>query len=327
MLTQMFEILGPIVIITAIGYLLGRSSVGLDTRALSSMVLLVATPALIFHTLTSLHVTPDTIRTMAGAALMCITLTGVMGLAILLSVGGPVRSFLPPLMLPNSGNMGLPLVLLAFGTEGLQLGVAYFFVVALVQHSVGLSIYAGSLRLSAILKQPLIYAVAAVLLVTWTGLPVPEIVLVTTELLGGMMVPAMLMLLGASLASLQVTDLRPALLVAFARLSLGVISALTVIFLLGLEGITAGVVFLLATMPTAIVNYIYAERFQHNPRQVAGSIVTSTIVTFVCLPMLVWTALGISESDDESARHSVLPVTSERQGVALEASWQIDKDR
>ncbi len=319
MLMQMIDILGPIVIITAIGYLMGRSSLGLDTKGLSAMVLLVATPALIFHTLTSLNVTPEVIRTMASAALLCIGLTGVMGLLVLISVGGPVRSFLPPLMLPNSGNMGLPLVLLAFGPEGLQLGVAYFFVVSLVQHSIGQSIYAGTLRLSTILKQPLIYSIAAVLLVTWTGLPVPKIVMVTTELLGGMMVPAMLMLLGASLATLQVTDLRPALMVAIGRLSLGVISALAVIYILGLDGLTAGVVFLLATMPTAVVNYIYAERYQHNPRQVAGAIVASTAVTFVCLPVVVWTALAISEGEggaERAARLSLAPAQAAEAGGA-----------
>lgn len=302
MLMQMFDVLAPIAIITAIGYWLGRSSVGLETRGLSSMVLLVATPALIFHTLTSLDVTPETIKLMSGTAVLCISVAGILALIVLLTFGGPVRSFLPPLMLPNSGNLGLPLVLLAFGPEGLKLGVAYFFVVSLVQHTIGLSIYAGSIQVSAVLRQPLIYSIAAVLLVLSTGIPVPDFVLVTTELLGGMMVPAMLMLLGASLATLQVTDLRPAVLIAVARLVVGIVSAFVVITVLDLKGMTAGVVFLLATMPTAMVNYIYAERYQHNPRQVAGSIVTSTVVTFVCLPVLVWTALGISQ-DDPGERH------------------------
>ncbi len=295
MLMQMIDILGPIIIITLIGYLMGRSSVGLETRTLSTVVILVATPALIFHTLTSLDVSPQTIRIMAGAALLCVLLSGLLGWAGIKCFGGPVRSFLPPLMLPNSGNMGLPLVVLAFGAEGLQLAVAYFFVVALVQHTVGLSIYAGTFQLRALLRQPLIYAVLAVMLVTWTGLPVPQIVLTTTEILSGLMIPAMLMLLGVSLATLQVTDLGPALLVALGRLILGCVSALLVIALLGLEGITAGTVFLLATMPTAIVSYVFAERFQHNARQVAGSVVVSTLLTFICLPGLLWMALEISD--------------------------------
>lgn len=297
MLMQMVDILGPIIAITLIGYLMGRSKVGLETRSLSTVVINVATPALIFHTLTSLRVTPETIETMAGAALLCVSISGLLGLVGLKLAHGSVRSFLPPLMLPNSGNMGLPLVVLAFGQEGLKLGVAYFFVVALMQYSLGLSIYAGTLRLSMLLRQPLIYSVAAVLLVTWTGLAVPKILLSTTEILGGMMIPAMLMLLGVSLATLEVSDLRPALMVAIGRLVLGLVSACLVIWVLDLRGVTAGTVFLLATMPTAIVSYVFAERYQHNARQVAGTVVVSTLLTLICLPGLVWLALAISNSD------------------------------
>ncbi|WP_341861280.1 AEC family transporter [Gymnodinialimonas sp. 57CJ19] len=219
-----------------------------------------------------------------------------MGLALLLLFKGAVRSYLPPLMLPNSGNLGLPLVFLAFGQEGLELGIAYFFVVALVQHCFGMSIYAGSLKLGVLMRQPLFYAVAAVLAVTWAGIEVPTIILTTTEMLGGMMIPAMLVLLGASLSRLQITYLRPALAFAFGRLTIGIASAALVIWLLDFSGAMAGTVFLLASMPTAIVNYIYAERYQHNPRRVAGSIVVSTVLTFLCLPAIVWAALAIAGS-------------------------------
>jgi predicted permease len=295
MLMQMVDILGPIALITLIGFLLGRFSTGLNTRSLSTVVITVATPALIFHTLTSLAVTPETIRTMAGAALLCVSVSGLLGWAGLKLFHGPVRSFLPPLMLPNSGNMGLPLVVLAFGDDGLRVAVAFFFVVSMVQHSVGLSIYAGSFRPAILLRQPLTYSVAAVLVVVWTGWPVPQIVTSTTEILSGMMIPAMLLLLGVSLATLKVSDLGPALLVAIGRLALGLISAVTVITALGLQGVTAGTVFLLATMPTAIVSYVFAERFQHDPQKVAGSVVVSTLLTFICLPGLVWMALEIAD--------------------------------
>ncbi len=291
---QMIEILATISIIVLIGFFMGRSSVGVETRSLSSIIILVATPSLIFHSLTSLHVQRDTLQIMSGAALACLAIAGILGFIVLRCAGSPVRSFLPPLMLPNSGNLGLPLVLLAFGPEGFQLGVAYFFVVSLVQHSVGMSMYAGSVKVGVMLRQPLLYAVVAVMVVTWTGLQVPTVIATTTEMLGGMMIPSMLVLLGASLATLQIADLRPALFIAVARLGIGVVSAIVVIWVMEFEGVMAGTVFLLASMPTAIVNYVYAERYQLNPRQVAGSIVVSTILTFICLPALLWVALAIA---------------------------------
>ncbi|WP_461425088.1 AEC family transporter [Gymnodinialimonas sp.] len=291
----MVNVLAPVAIITLIGYLMGRSKVGLETRSLSTLVIMVATPSLIFHTLTSLHVAPATIQVMSGAALFCMAVAGVMALVLLLGLGKSVRSFLPPLMLPNSGNLGLPLVLLAFGPEGLQLGIAYFFVVSLVQHTFGLSVYSGSLKLGLLARQPLIYAVAAVIVVTWTGIQVPPVIATTAEMLGGMMIPAMLILLGASLATLGVSDMGPAVLIAVSRLVIGVASALFVIWVLDFSGVMAGVVFLLASMPTAIVNYVLAERYNHNPRQVAGAIVASTVLTFACLPAMLWVALQIAQ--------------------------------
>ena len=223
-------------------------------------------------------------------------LTGMAAAALAL-FGASMRSYLPSLMLPNSGNMGLPLVVLAFGSEGARLGISFFFVVALFQYSVGLTISSGSLRIGDIAQQPLIYSVALVLLVTWLNLPVPQVILKTTEMLGGMMIPAMLILLGASLASLKVSDLGPSIAVALGRLLIGISAGTAVIYLLGLTGIAAGIVFLMAAMPSAIVTYVFAERFQQSPARVAGAVVMSTLLTFFCLPALVWTALWMADPD------------------------------
>lgn len=295
MLMQMVNILGPIVLITLIGLILGRSRVGLQTRTLSSVVILVATPALVFSTLASMHVDLETIGKMAGAALLCLTIAGGISVALLAIFGASMRSYLPSLMLPNSGNMGLPLVVLAFGPESARLGISFFFVVALVQYSVGVSISSGSMRISDLAKQPLIYSVILVLLVATFNLPVPQVILKTTEMLGGMMIPSMLILLGTSLATLKVSDLGQSFLVAMGRLVIGVSAGLAVIYLLGLTGTAAGVVFIMASMPSAIVTYVFAERYQQSPNRVAGAVVMSTLMTFCCLPLLVWAALWMAE--------------------------------
>lgn len=293
MLIQLVNILGPIVLITLIGYWLGRSSVGLESRTLSSLVLLVATPALVFSTLTSMNVDLATIGQMAAAALLCVTIAGLIGTVALLATGNSVRSFLPSLALPNSGNMGLPLVVLAFGAEGARLGVSFFFVVALVQYSIGATIASGSLRIGDIARQPLIYSVLLVLVVAVSGLQVPAVIQKTTEILGGMMIPAMLILLGTSLATLKVADLGPAVFVAIGRLLTGLAAGTIVIFLFGLSGPVAGIVFLMAVMPSAIVTYVFAERYDQSPAQVAGAVVVSTLLTFCLLPALVSVALWL----------------------------------
>ncbi|WP_114283997.1 AEC family transporter [Candidatus Halocynthiibacter alkanivorans] len=287
---EMLNVLGPVVLITLIGFLMGRSKIDLHAGTLSTTVILVATPALIFSTLTSIGVSIEMLLNMAASAFLSVTIAAVLGLIVVKVSGFSLRTYLPSLMFPNSGNMGLPLVLLAFGEEGLRLGVSYFFVIALLQHSVGFSIASGSYRIVYLLKQPLIYAVAGVVLVVSTGIEVPEVILTTTDILGGMMIPAMLIMLGNSLAGLSIADFRPAIIIACARLVIGVLSALIIIRLLSLEGPVAGTVFVMATMPTAIVTYVFAQRYRPDPGKIAGAVVASTLLTFLCLPVLLWGA-------------------------------------
>lgn len=282
--------------ITLIGYVLGRSSVGLHTRTIGTIVVLVATPSLIFYTLVSMRVGLDTLGEMAIVALLVMLVTAVAGSLALATTGASQNAFLPSIVFPNSGNLGLALVLLTFGDEGLKLGMSYFFVVSLVQHSVGFSFAVGAVDLHYLARQPLLYAVALVLLVATLELEVPQMVLTTTQMLGGMMIPAMLILLGSSLATLTVSDLKPAIGVALARILIGIASALLVIWVLDLSGVVAGTVFLLATMPAAVFNYIYADRFGPHGATISGAVMVSTLLTFLILPGLIWYALRIANS-------------------------------
>ena len=188
---QILNVVGPIFVMTFVGYLMGRSKLNLDTSTISSMVLLVATPCLVFSTLTSLDIDGSTVLTMAIAAICCVTLAGLCGLVVLRLAGMSYRTFLPSLMMPNSGNIGLPLALLTFGEKGLALGISFFFVIALLQYTLGIAIASGEYRLRDLARQPLIYSVTLAAVVLLTEIKVPVIIATTTDLLGGMMVPAM----------------------------------------------------------------------------------------------------------------------------------------
>jgi predicted permease len=128
-------------------------------------------------------------------------------------------------------------------------------------------------------------------------------------MLGGLMIPAMLILLGTSLATLKVSDLAASFAIAIGRLLIGISAGIAVIYLLGLTGMAAGIVFLMAAMPSAIVTYVFAERFQQSPTRVAGAVLVSTLLTFFCLPGLVWAAIWMAGSGASVAlaRWSLLP--------------------
>jgi len=294
MLIQIISVVTPVFIITALGYLWARRDQPFDNATISSLVMYIGTPSLVFHSLTSLQPELDQLKTLGLAAVGVIGLCLAIGYVGLKVTGLDRNAFLPALTLANTGNMGLPLVMLTFGDIGLAMGVVVFFVHSLTQNSVGLAISSGSFKAQTLLKQPILWAVILACGILLTDAQVPDWLTNTTRLLGGLLIPAMLLMLGTSLARLTLKDLPQALALAIARLLLGAGSALLMIWLLRLDGVAAGVLLLQATMPIAVFNYVFADRFNRHPDQVAATVLVSTLITMAALPFLVALSLRIA---------------------------------
>ncbi len=294
---EIFTVTAPVFIIVILGYFWSLWKQKLDTETLSNLVVRVSTPCLVFTTLTSFHVQFGLIWQMALSAFLALVASAVAGATVLKLSRLPLNTYMPSLMHPNSGNIGLPLILMAFGDQGLALGIAYFVVISISQYTVGYGISAGSFSLARLVRQPIIYAVIASLIVMAFDLPVPAWLGNTTKLLSGIVIPALLMVLGFSLARLKIGDLKLAFYLTIVRATMGVVIGLSLIWLLDLSGPPAGVVFLMSTMPIAVFNFVFAEHFNRSPEKVAGVIVVSTAMAFLALPVLVWIAIHIANGD------------------------------
>jgi len=295
MFIQIASVVTPIFLITALGYLWARKDQPFDNATISSLVMYIGTPCLVFHSLTSLKPELNELKTLGLASVGVITLCLILGYLGLKIARLDRNAFLPALTLANTGNMGLPLVMLTFGDAGLAMGVVVFFVHSITQNSLGLAISSGSFQPKTLSKQPILWAVILACVTLITGLTVPEWLTNTTRLLGGLLIPAMLLMLGTSLARLTLKDMPQALALALARMFLGLGAALLLIWLLELEGMAAGVLFLQATMPIAVFNYVFADKYNRQPDQVAATVLVSTLITMAALPILVAISLGIAE--------------------------------
>lgn len=293
---EIFNAIAPVLLIAAIGYWLERANSGLQSETLSSLVMKVGTPALVFSALTATELPDASLLRMSLGAAFVVAFAATLGAGILRLSGLPVRTFVPSLMMPNSGNIGLAVVLLAFGEEGLAIGAAFFFMIAIIQYTITPVIVQAGFSLSRTLREPLIWSVGAVIAFKLADAKPPSVIADTTRILGGMMIPVMVILLGGALARLKLNDAKVSLSLAVTRLILGVTAGVFAVWLFDLRGIEAGCLFLLASMPAAVVNYVFAERYKRSPERVAGMILSSTILTFAMLPFLVWIALRLSES-------------------------------
>ncbi|HEU4619650.1 MAG TPA: AEC family transporter, partial [Gammaproteobacteria bacterium] len=258
------------------------------------LIMNVAGPCLIVDSLSHLTMQLGDFLTMVLASIAMLGAMIAAGFAILKAVGLPIRSFLPALAIGNTGNLGLPLCLFAFGQRGLGLAVAVYVTNSVGQFIVTPMLQSGMPAFRTLAATPVAYAAAIGVVLLAAGLHPPEWLATTLRLLGDLMIPLMLLALGNTLGGLKVTRLGLAVGIAGARLALGVAAAFGVGKLVGLDGLALAVLVLQGAMPTAVFNYLFAARYERHPDDVAGIVLVSTLLVAVLLPWLVTYVLALA---------------------------------
>lgn len=288
MFGELLTIITPVFVSAGLGFIWHKQGRPYDTDLISALITNIGTPSLIFYTLYDDGLKIADFGVMALAATLVIAACAVVGVIVLRLAGLSLRAYAPSIMFSNAGNMGLPLSLLAFGPPGLALAIVFFTVAAVLQFTFGVAIASGSMSPGRLLRMPIIYAVLLALIVMWLGLKVPEVAINTVRLLGGMTIPMMLITLGISLAKLKVSSIGRSVGLSVLRLALGFAVGWLVAAALGFEGVERGVLILQSAMPVAVFNYLFAQRYNSEPEEVAGMVVLSTALSFVTLPALLW---------------------------------------
>lgn len=208
MFATLAGIVAPVFLVTGIGYLWARLGRPFDQEFVANVVTLVGAPCLVFVTLVKMRLPAGEMMSMAAATMACLLLFACLGAAGLRLARLKQRVYLPSLVFPNIGNMGLPVCLFAFGERGLGLAMIYFTVCTVLQFGFGPAIAAGRVRLGLLVRIPFLYAAVAALMLGGAGISVPRWLMDTLELAGDVAVPLMLMALGAALAQFKAANLR-----------------------------------------------------------------------------------------------------------------------
>lgn len=291
---NLIPILAPVLLTAGLGYLWARSGRAFETEFVTRIATYVGVPALAFSALTEVRLSADVLLRTVGLALAAVVLFALVGAAALKLLRQPVRPMLPSLVLPNTGNMGLPIVFFAFGDEGLALAIAFTVVIMMLHHTLGAALASGRTHPATIARQPVIYALVAALGFVLTGTPVPPFLANWTALLGGLTIPLMLLALGVSLAKLTVADLPGSAALGVVRVGAGFVVGLGLATAIDLPPLAAGVLIIQCSMPTAVFSYLYAARYGGPAVQVAGVVVLSTLISFVSLPLILPFVLSLA---------------------------------
>lgn len=288
---KILSVIAPVFVCAGIGFAWGRAGRPFDTRMVGALALNIGMPCLAFSTLTKLKVSPEAFAEMAaayGLVLACFLAVGLVTIAIMRL---PAHTFLPVFTSSNTGNMGLPLCLFAFGPEGLALGICIFVLSSLFSFTVGWSIYAGRVAADVFYNNPLIYAVAIALIFMTTDTQPPVWLANTTLLMGGLAIPLMLISLGVAISNMRAKGAGRIIIVCVVKLMAGFAVGYCVATLLGLEGAARGALIIEAAMPVAVHNYMFAQKFSRNTADTASMILVSTLISMASLPLLMLIAL------------------------------------
>ncbi len=291
---KLFEVLFPVFFVVGIGYYLGKKNPKIDTSFITNFAANIGTPAMIIFAVTSTGITFDIFKDYFWYYLIAIICFASVGIPTLffLKTKDIVRE-LPPLILPNTGNMGVPICLFAYGSEGLGVSASITSLIILFHFTLGVFLADRKFNLSVILKNPPFYSILFSALILFNDIDLPIFIINTTEWLMFATIFLILMSLGIALTRLKVFSLKNALVSSFARMIIGPFIGLFLIFYFDLSGFAAGVLLIQCSMPSAVLNYLVASIY--SPKKivdsVASTIVVSTLMSFITLPIVVYCAL------------------------------------
>ena len=290
---KLIDVILPVFFIIGIGYYLGKKDPNFNTDFITTLAGNVGTPAMIFYTITSTGVTLEIFIEYFIYALIIIGGFAAIGVIVLALMKKDVVSELPPLILPNTGNMGIPICLFAYGTEGLGVASAIASVIILLHFTLGVLLAKKSFSIKILVTNIPIYGIIAAVLVLYSNWEVPGFVVNTTFLLTYATIFLVLMSLGIALTKLKVVSWLNASILSIVRIVIGPLIGFGLIKYLNLSGLAAGVLLIQSAMPSAILTYLVGSMYSEKRvvDNIASVIVTSTLMSFITIPIVVYLSL------------------------------------
>ena len=289
---KIFEVIFPVFFVIGIGYYLGKKNPKFDTNFITNFAGNIGTPAMIFYTVTTTGITLDIFISYFIYAIIMIGGFAIVGLILLFFLKKDLSMELPPLILPNTGNMGVPICLFAYGTQGLGVASAVASVIILFHFTLGVFLAKKKFSFDILIKSPPVYAIIISVIFLYFKINTPIFLENTTFLLTYATIFLVLMSLGIALTRFKFS-LKNSIIMSLCRVLLGPIIAYIIIHYFKLSGLAAGVLLIQSAMPSAILNYLVGSMY--SPKKVvdsiASTIVISTLMSFISIPVVVFFAL------------------------------------
>lgn len=284
MLMRIASILAPMVSIVALGYAYGRFR-SPNMAIANQLALEIFIPALVIATLAdkSFDLAANVPILVGGVAV--ILGSGLLAWPLCRWLKVAPRTFVPAMMFNNSGNLGLPLIVLAFGPAALAPGLVLWLAETMLHFSLGAWMVDRHTRLRDFWRIPVVIATAIGLTMNFTGFELWPPLHMGAKMLGDISVPLLLFVLGARLVDADFSELKLGLQGALICPLVGMASAAGAAFALDLPAEQFGILMIFGALPPAVLNYVFAERYKQEPHKVASIVFTGNLASLGVLPV------------------------------------------
>ena len=281
------EITAPVFLLAAIGFTWVRMGFDYQIDFVTRMAMTLSVPCLIFTALMKTEIDPAALTSLSLAAVAAYGALTLVTALVLRLVKLEQRSYLSPLIFGNTGNLGLPLALFAFGETGLGYAVVVFAVMAIWSFTFGIWVVSGGGSVTRALKEPLLWATILGGIFLSQGWHTPVFLTNTLQLVGQMAIPLMLITLGVAVARLHPGSIRLASILSVLKIVLCLATGWIVGRAFGLDDVAFAVLVIQITTPVAVTSYLLAVKYGGDADAVAGLVVVSTLLSVLMLPLLL----------------------------------------
>ncbi|MFC2072802.1 AEC family transporter [Chloroflexota bacterium] len=283
------NIILPVFIVIFIGYLLGKIT-KMDVSAIVNVVFYVGLPALIFTSMLSEKIVLLGAVKIWAAAIIITFGCGTVAWIVFRIIGQKHSGLYIPISLMNAAYIPFPIMHLVYGSEGLFVATLFYIPNVLLMFSWGLYIAAGKYwkeSIKEVFKVPTIYTAVAGLMFNLLNVAVPDLIVKPLNLIGMMVIPLVLLVLGCNLSVVKITTLPTTFLASFFRVGVGLLFGFLTVNLFDLTDVLRAVVILGSAMPAAVNASLIATKYENEADLVSSVVFFTTLASLVVIPFLL----------------------------------------
>ena len=285
---RIVAIIFPVFSIVTLGYLYARFRHDTDMSSGNRINMDIFTPALIFDIMSASDYALADYLWLGFAGVAVVLGSGLVAWPVARLLGYQWKTLVPPMMFNNCGNMGLPLIVLAFGEQALAPAVILFALSNFLHFVLGLQLITQRWSPRVVLQNPMILATLLGIGVSILGIELHETLRLPIHLLGQIAIPLMLFSLGVRMLGIDFGDWRPGVLGAVLCPLSGLLIAILCVLLMPLPADQKAILLLFSALPPAVLNFMVAERYGQEPQRVASIVLIGNFASLAVIPAVLW---------------------------------------